>query len=238
MQNIDITCQIEQTINEKKIDLRERILKKGARNLSDRELIALLLRTGTRDSSLLKISQRVLECIDKKNIEEMEKELRKLKGLGDSKISTVMAAFELGRRYYSQTHEKITEPSKILPYLKHYATRKTENFICVSLSGANEIINIRVISTGTLTSTLVHPREVFADVIVDRAASVIFAHNHPSGNVEPSSEDIELTYRLVDVADILGIEVLDHIIFSQRDNFVSLAELGIMENKSSIEDAF
>lgn len=217
-------------ISEKKPDTREKLFKNGALSLTDAELISILLRTGTSKHPLKQLSRKVLNCIDKNKTGNIEKELRKLKGMGDGKISTIIAAFELGRRYYSCNYGKITEPPAILPYLKHYASRKTEHFICVSLTGANEIINIRVVSIGTLMNALVHPREVFSDVIVDRAASVIFAHNHPSGNVEPSPEDIDLTYRLVDSASLLGIEVLDHIIFSERNNFVSLAERGIIEH--------
>ena len=227
MDSMLLACQLQTILNEKKPTLREKLFRNGVSAMSDEELISILLRTGSTKYSLKKLSKKVLRIIDR--TDDIEKDLRKIRGMGDSKISSIIAAFELGRRYHACTYGKINEPLSVLPYLKHYSTRKAEHFISISLTGANEIINIRVVSIGTLMNTLVHPREVFADILVDRAAAVIFAHNHPSGNVEPSEEDIQLTYRLVDAASILGIDVLDHIIFSQRDNYVSLAERGIVK---------
>lgn len=223
-----LTELIEKRQEEPKSSLQEKMFKEGARFLRDEELVSLLLYKDS-DKSLTKRIKNVLYCIDKNKNKEIEQQLRNIRGLEESKICTIMVAFELGRRYYAPSYEKISSPTAILPHLTHYATRKTEHFISISLTGANEIINIRVVSIGTLMKTLVHPREVFADLIVDRAASVIFAHNHPSGNVEPSPEDIDLTYRLLEASDLLGIETLDHIIFSQRGNYVSLAERGIIE---------
>ena len=226
MDNMLLACQLQTILNERKPTLREKLFNNNVLAMSDEELVSILLRTGTSEYSLKKLSKKVLKIIDKSD--DLEKDLRKIKGMGDSKISSIIAAFELGRRYHACIYGKINQPADILPYLKHYATRKSEHFIVASLTGANEIINIRVISIGTITNTIVHPREVFADVLVDRAASVIFAHNHPSGDVEPSPEDIQLTYRLVDVASLLGIDVLDHIIFSQKNNHVSLLERGLI----------
>ena len=232
MSEVALAFKLTELIDKKMVEhgssLQDEMLKKGARALKDEELISLLLHKKTSKSSN-KIAKNILCCVDKNKNEELEQKLRGIKGLEENKICTIMAAFELGRRYYAPSYEKINSPTAILPYLAHYAKRKTEHFISISLTGANEIINIRVVSIGTLMNTLVHPREVFADLILDRAASVIFAHNHPSGDVEPSPEDIDLTYRLLEASDILGIEVLDHIIFSQRGNYVSLAERGIIE---------
>jgi len=222
-------------IGNKKPDSREKLFARGASSLSDLQLVALLLRTGSPKHPIASLSKKVLRCIDKSKNEDMEKELRKIKGLGDSKISVILAAFELGRRYHGSTYGKINKPTDVLPYLKHYSTRKVEHFISISLTGANEIINIRVVSVGTLMNTLAHPREVFADIITDRAASVIFAHNHPSGSCEPSDADLRLTYNLVDAGDILGIEVLDHIIFSPRDEYTSLSEQGIISGESIVK---
>ncbi len=226
MDSLLLACQLQDVMTNKKPMLREKLFNKTALSLSDEELVSILLRTGTKQYSLKKLSKKVLKIIDQSN--DLSKDLRKIRGMGDSKISSIIAACELGRRYHGCKYGKINEPLNVLPYLKHYSTRKTEHFISISLTGANEIINIRVVSVGTLMNTLVHPREVFADILMDRAASVIFAHNHPSGNVEPSEEDIQLTERLLDGASILGIDVLDHIIFSERDNYVSMAERGII----------
>jgi hypothetical protein len=229
-----LACQLQEILNKSKSVLdernptpREKLFSTTVKTLSDLELISILLRTGTQEFSLKKLSKKVLDIID--HSDDLEKDLRKIKGMGDSKISSIIAAFELGRRYHACKYGKIDRPLAILPYLKHYASRNSEHFIVTSLTGANEIINMRVVSIGTLMNTIVHPREVFADVLIDRAASVILAHNHPSGNVEPSKEDIQMTYRLVDAGSILGIEVLDHIIFSQKDNYVSLAERGYVK---------
>ncbi|MEL3907091.1 MAG: JAB domain-containing protein, partial [Treponema sp.] len=120
----------------------------------------------------------------------------------------------------------IQNPADIVPFLRHYAVRKQEQFICVSLNGAHEITAIRVVSVGTLTQTLVHPREVFADPLADRAAAVIFAHNHPSGCLEPSHEDTALTQRLVQAGKLLGINVLDHIILAPNGTYLSFREEG------------
>ena len=227
-----LVLRLEELVGKTRVEptpsLQEEMFKKGARALKDEELLSLLLYKNTCRSSS-KLAKNILRCVDKNKNEELEQKIRNIKGLEESKICTILAAFELGRRYYAPSYEKINSPTAILPYLAHYAGRKTEHFISISLTGANEIINIRVVSIGTLMNTLVHPREVFADLILDRAASAIFAHNHPSGNVEPSDEDIDLTYRLLEASDLLGIEVLDHIIFSQRGNYVSLAERGIIE---------
>jgi len=218
----------------KKPDLRGKLFSKGATSLTDSQLVALLLRTGSAKHPIASLSRKVLRCIDKDKNADIEKELRKIKGLGDSKISVILAAFELGRRYHGSTFGKINKPTDVLPYLKHYSTRKTEHFISISLTGAHEIINIRVVSVGTLMNTLAHPREVFADAITDRAASVIFAHNHPSGSCEPSDADLRLTHNLVDAGEILGIEVLDHIIFSPRDEYISLSEHGVISGESIV----
>ncbi|MGP1414776.1 MAG: RadC family protein [Treponema sp.] len=228
MDTMLLACQLQEILNEKKPTLREKLFNKSVLAMSDEELVSILLRTGTKEYSLKKLSKKVLKIIDKSD--NIENDLRKIRGMGDSKISSILATFELGRRYHSCLYGKINQPLDVLPYLKHYATRKSEHFIVISLTGSNEIINIRVVSIGTATNTIVHPREVFADVLVDRAASVILAHNHPSGNVEPSDEDIKLTYRLLDAASLLGIEILDHIIFSQRENYVSLSERGFINN--------
>ncbi|MGP1438273.1 MAG: JAB domain-containing protein [Treponema sp.] len=232
MDTMLLACQLQEITNEKKPTLKEKLFRNNVASLSDEELISILLRSGSPQYSLKKLSKKVLKIIDKSD--DIEKDLRKIKGMGDSKISAIIAAFELGRRYHACIYNKIDNSLDILPYLKHYATRKTEHFISISLNGANEIINIRVVSTGTLMNTIVHPREAFADVLIDRAAVVIFAHNHPSGNVEPSIEDIQLTYKLVEVGKILGIEVIDHIIFSQRNNYTSFAEKGMIKPNKNL----
>jgi DNA repair protein RadC len=130
------------------------------------------------------------------------------------------APHQAGRR-------QIITPADLLPHVRHYADRKQEHFLCASINGANEILNIRVVSIGLIDRSPVHPREVFADALADRASAVIVAHNHPSGGVEPSPSDIDITAQLKAAGEIVGIELLDHIIFN-RIGYFSFLENGIL----------
>lgn len=216
---------MKQNIREKP-DIRERLLKYGAERLSDTDLLAVLLHTGIANKPVTKLAEEIVRHIDTRKTESIEAALKTVNGIGDAKLSTILAAFELGRRYYGVGGEKIRHPSDIVPFLRHYSVRKQEQFICVSLNGAHEISAIRVVSVGTLTHTLVHPREVFADPLADRAAAVILAHNHPSGRLEPSADDLTLTKRLCEAGRLFGIEVLDHIIVSPNGEYLSFIEAG------------
>lgn len=208
----------------KKPDIRERLLERGPESLTDSELVAILLRTGIKDKPVKALADDIITHIDKSCPEKIESYLRSIRGMGDSKISTIMAAIELGRRYYNMHGRIIVHPSDAVPLLQHYAARNQEHFICVSLNGANEIIATRVVSIGILTKALVHPREVFSDAIKERAASIIIAHNHPSGNVSPSKEDILITNRLYEAGAILGIKLLDHIILVPSGAYFSFVQ--------------
>lgn len=217
---------IHENIREKP-DIRERLLAYGAERLSDTDLLAVLLHTGIANKPVTKLAEEIIRHIDTRKTESIEAALKNINGIGNAKLSTILAAFELGRRYYGVGGEKIRHPCDILPFLRHYSIRKQEQFICVSLNGAHEISAIRVVSVGTLTRTLVHPREVFADPLADRAAAVILAHNHPSGRLEPSADDLTLTQRLSDAGRLLGIDVLDHIIVSPNGEYLSFIEAGL-----------
>lgn len=216
---------VHENIREKP-DIRERLLAYGAERLSDTDLLAVLLHTGIANKPVTKLAEEIVLHIDTRKTETIEAALKNIHGIGNAKLSTILAAFELGRRYYGVGGEKIRHPSDIIPFLRHYSVRKQEQFICTSLNGAHEISAIRVVSVGTLTHTLVHPREVFADPLADRAAAVILAHNHPSGSLEPSTEDMALTRRLCQAGSLLGIEVLDHIILSPNGEYLSFIESG------------
>ncbi|CEM62703.1 DNA repair protein RadC [Treponema phagedenis] len=208
----------------KKPDLRERLLEKGADSLSDSELLAILLRTGIKGKSVMQLAEEISMHADRHQAENIDRILYSIKGMGEGKITTILAAFELGRRYYGVGNQKIKHPSDIVLFLRHYATRKQEQFIVASLNGAHEIIAIRVVSVGILNRTIVHPREVFADPLSDRAASIIIAHNHPSGSLQPSEEDIAITERLYESGSLLGIQVLDHIILVPNGDYYSFVE--------------
>jgi DNA repair protein RadC len=142
--------------------------------------------------------------------------LTSISGIGPAKASTLLAAFEFARRRIRPEGEAIRGATDVLPLVRHLADRKQETFIAVSLNGAHEVIASRIITIGLLNSTQVHPREVFSDAIRDRACAIIVAHNHPSGNVTPSEEDKAVTLQLKKAGELLGIRLLDHIIFSPQ----------------------
>ncbi len=147
--------------------------------------------------------------------------------MGVAKACEIVAAFELARRFLIGRKPTIQKPADVLPYVQHLLERKQEYFVCLTLTGAGEVIQSRVITVGLLDSTQIHPREVFAEAIADRAASVVLIHNHPSGKLEPSPEDKELTRRMVEAGKILGIEVLDHVIVAKTGRF-SFRESGLI----------
>lgn len=210
-----------------KPDVRERVKKRGAQHLSDYELLALTLRTGTKKMPVMNLAALVIKTLDISRNETIFESLRSIDGMGDTKATTVMAAMELGRRYFGTQNQKVHTASDVFPLLRHFSDRKQEQFICVSLNGAHEVLAIRVVSIGILNKTIVHPREVYADPLSDRAAAIIVAHNHPSGQLEPSEEDRNITRRLFKAGDLLGIALLDHLILSPRGEYFSFVESGI-----------
>lgn len=204
---------------------REKLLAKGARFLSDQELLAVILGKGTQKEDVLSLSRKIVKIIDHKGIELTAEDFLNIDGIGQAKATLLAAAFELVRRRIKPEGLKIKFPADILPLIQHYGDRKQEHFICVSINGANEVMNARVVSIGLVNKSHVHPREVFADVIADRASAVIIAHNHPNGSLIPSPEDIKVTKQLKEAASILGLSLLDHIIFNTKD-YYSFAERG------------
>ncbi len=206
---------------------REKAIKYGAKSLSDRELLTIILGSGTKDNPVNKLSIQLLLLFDKKNDEIDIEDMLKLKGVGFAKATLITAAMEFSRRRLCPSINKVSFPTDILPAIRHFVTRAQEYFIVISLNGAHEIIKPRIVSIGILNRTLIHPREVFSDALKERAASLILAHNHPSGNLEPSSEDIEVTKRLVEAGELLGIKILDHIIFS-KTNYYSFTENSLL----------
>ena len=208
--------------------IRERLAREGPSALSDVDLLAALLGTGTRGKGVKELAEEVLALLDSaRGIPEADA-FGRLAGIGQAKAGAVCAALELGRRLYGVRERKIASPRDVWPIVAHWSDRKQERFICCSLNGAHELIAARVVSIGLVNRTVVHPREVYADPITDRACAVIVAHNHPSGRLEPSPEDREITFRLKGAADTLGIALLDHLIFSSTDYF-SFVEHGILE---------
>ena len=204
---------------------REKLLRKGAAALSDQELLAVLLGKGTPGMDVMTLAGKLARVIDEKGLSVQAEELTSFGGVGDAKATLILAAIEFARRRIKPEGAKIETPSDLLPHVRHYADRRQEHFLCASINGANEILNIRVISIGLVDRTPVHPREVFAEALSDRASAIIVAHNHPSGGLEPSASDVEVTGQLKAAGAVMGISLLDHIIFNQRGYF-SFLEAG------------
>ncbi len=194
---------------------REKLFTQGVRNLSDRELLSIILGKGIKGKGVCKLSDEVLKQLDNINYRIDDTLLLEIPGLGKAKIASMAAGIEFSRRILCPETKRIKAPSDIYPYIRHFADRKQELFLSASLNGAHEIIAIRTVTVGLINRSLVHPREVFADPISDRAAAIIVCHNHPSGNLEPSGEDLEVTKRLTEAGDVLGLPLLDHIIFTE-----------------------
>ena len=192
---------------------REKLQTKGSASLSDYELLMAIIGSGNAQADVSKIARDVGRLLQQKSSELTYEDLISIKSLGPAKAAQLMAGFELWRRQFEVSERPIIDSAdKAVQLLSDIRTRKQEYFVCLSLDGANHLIAKRIITIGTLTSSLIHPREVFADAITDRAASIIVAHNHPSGNIEPSDADRQVTERLLSASTILGIKLNDHII--------------------------
>jgi DNA repair protein RadC len=206
---------------------REKLALKGAQSLKNEELMAVLLGSGVRGKDVRKLSREIVSLLDSEFDSLSLDKLLKIHGLGKAKASQILAAIELSRRYLIKNNKKISSAKDVFDELIEYTTKNQEHFILLTLDGAGHLINKRVVFKGTLNQSLVHPREVFADAIADRSAAIIIAHNHPSGSLEPSVEDIEITKRLSKVADIIGIDLIEHIIIS-KNGYFSFVEEGIL----------
>ena len=207
---------------------RERLFTKGPRALTDRELIAAIIGRGTKERDVNQIAGDIMNVPKDQGCEICVDDLIGLNGIGETKACQIVAGLELGRRYLLKGEAaKITAPQDIVPLVADLLDKKQEHFLCLTLNGAGELIEKRTVTVGLLNHSPVHPREVFADAITDRAASVIFVHNHPSGNPEPSAQDLEITRQLAEAGSILGIRVLDHLIVGKKGH-VSLKERGVL----------
>jgi len=197
---------------------REKMKRRGASTLSDLELLMAIIGSGVGGHDVTEISREIKRLLDKHGVDIPRTELEKVSGLGEAKISGILATFELTKRRLTSDGVLIIDsPEKVVGQLTDIRNKKQEYLVCLTLDGANRLIEKRTISIGTLTASLVHPREVFADAITDRAASIIVAHNHPSGNLDPSPADREVTRRLKESGELLGINLADHIIVTKTD---------------------
>ena len=202
---------------------REKLVELGSRALSDQELLAIILGRGTQKHDVMSLSRRIIAIIDIQGVDITAADLLDVEGIGPAKATLIAAAFEFVRRRVRPEGVRIKHPTDVLPLIQHYADRKQEHFIVVSLNGAHEVMSTRVVTIGLVDQSHVHPREVFSDPIVERASAVVLAHNHPSGQLVPSPEDLDVTHRIKVAGDILGIEVLDHVLFTHK-GFYSFAE--------------
>lgn len=201
---------------------REKLAKFGAAKLSDLELLMAVIGSGNAQASVEQIARQVLKIIKNQGAAVDYQSLKTVTGLGEAKIALLLANFELARRYLLESDRPVIDsPDKAVAELAEFRHKQQEYFICLTLDGANRLIAKRVISIGTLTASLVHPREVFADAIADRAASIIVAHNHPSGSLKPSPADLDITQRLKQAGEVIGIELIDHLILT-KDNYKSI----------------
>ena len=201
---------------------RKKLYQKGAAALSDIELLQTIIGSGGKDNDYKQISKNLNTAIQKTGLEHITADdVKSIKGIGDAKAAAIFAALEFWRRKCTkQTAPLIDSPEKAMEQLHHIKNKKQEYFVLLTLDGARRLINNRVITIGTLMCSLVHPREVFSLAIEDRAASIIIAHNHPSGMLDISAQDREVTKRIKQAGDIVGIRLDDHLIVAEHD-FVS-----------------
>jgi len=218
---------------------REKLLTKGTSGMSDYELLAILLRTGTRNQNVLDFSRMLIWHFGslEKLFDASLQDLMEIKGIGLAKGAELISCITLAKRYRKEREmneklrvqrEAINDASVAVEHIREMITDYSkEQFFVLNLDVRNRIIDVDRISEGTLTASLVHPRETFESAIRKHSASIMVAHNHPSGDLQPSEEDIRITRRLKDAGNILGIQLLDHIIITKQ-KYSSLKEMGII----------
>lgn len=209
---------------------RERMARLGPSSLSSRELLANVLGTGARGATALDLAEGLLGSGGLHGLAARSlAELERVRGLGRAKAARVLAALELGARLASEgatSAAALQSPQEVARYLlPRYSTRPVETFGLLALDARHRLRREAVISVGCLTASLVHPREVFQEAVVSRAAALVLFHNHPSGDPEPSAEDLALTRRLAAAGSLMGIEVLDHLVLG-AGRYVSLKDRG------------
>ncbi|HAY33277.1 MAG TPA: hypothetical protein DCY06_04005 [Bacteroidetes bacterium] len=218
---------------------RERLREYGAEKLSSAELLALLLNTGTKGESVITLAQKILVKFGSLSMimDASLEDLKNFKGLGEVKASKLMASFGIAKKIIKELRENentirenkkkynaVTNPEELFKILiSKVSNFSKEHFYVISLDSRNNFIGLDEISVGTLTASLVHPRETFESAIKRHAAHIIIAHNHPSGETDPSEDDLKITKRLVEAGKIMGIDVLDHLIFTNH-SYMSFKE--------------
>jgi len=202
---------------------REKLISKGTQNLKDEELLAILLRTGREGKNVLELARQVLTKYPKKRLLKMQYEdLIKIKGINSAKACTILAAIELVKRALEKGEETlpiIRSTKDVIAQAVYMRDKTREHLMTIYLNARNEMIFKKPMFIGTLNANLVHPREIFQEALKQNAASVILVHNHPSGDPEPSQDDLEITKRILEAGKIMGIDVLDHVIITKNKIF-------------------
>ena len=208
---------------------REKLIKYGPEKLSNSELLAILLRSGKKGENVIELAGKILKRFNAKKLPNLTfNDLKKYSGLGPAKASEIVACFELGKRLLKNKKAQIyLKPKDVWEELKDLRDHKKEHFVIFYLDSRNQEIKREIISVGSLNANLVHPREVFEPAVRHLAAQIVLAHNHPSGDPEPSEDDLEITKRLTESGKILGIEVVDHIIIT-KTGFISFKEKNLI----------
>ena len=208
---------------------REKLEKYVPERLSDSELLAILLRTGSEGINVVELSGKILRKFSGAGLAKASaKELKNTFGLGSAKACEIVACYELGRRHLQNKQSVLLlSPKDVWDELKDIRDHKKEHFVIFFLDSRNQEIKREIVSVGSLNTSLVHPREVFEPAVRHLAAQVIIAHNHPAGDPSPSQEDSDITKQLVNAGKILGIEIIDHVIVT-KDKFLSMKQKGIL----------
>jgi DNA repair protein RadC len=191
---------------------REKLMRYGVKRLTNTELIAIILRSGSAGKSVLVLADEVNSIVHKATSIET---LSNIKGMGTAKSVEIVASIELGKRMYSNESIEVMNAESIWKEMRQYRSSKKEHFVAFYLNSRSKLIHSEVISIGTINESIVHPREVFEPALSHSATSIIVAHNHPSGSIEPSTADLVVTDRLKKAGKILGITLLDHLIVTQ-----------------------
>ena len=201
---------------------REKLNKKGAEALTDIELLQAVIGSGGKGNDYRQIAKNLLDAINKTGIEKLTiDDVKAIKGIGDAKATVIFAAFEFWRRKFTKQTRPVVDTAEIAAAQFDFIKDKRQECLAmITLDGARRLIKKHTVTVGLLTSSPVHPREVFALAVEDRAASIIIAHNHPSGSLEISAQDREVTKRIKEAGELMGIKLDDHIIVS-GDGFVS-----------------
>jgi DNA repair protein RadC len=199
------------------------LIQKGPQNLKDEELLAILLGTGIEGKNVIEVAKQILKRYSKKKLLKLTyNDLSKIKGIGPAKACTILAAQELVKRALKigeETLPKIESVKDVIAQAVYMRNKTREHLMTIYLNARNEMIFKKPMFIGTLNASLVHPREIFAEALRQNAASVILVHNHPSGDPEPSEDDLEITKRLIEAGKIMGIDVLDHVIITKNKVF-------------------